>query len=185
MLSPIITLFKHFPLRAYTTVLIMLFISWYAYKRIRCYVDNGNVSARRGVLLWVLINDIILLLFFTVLGRRSLDYYRYNFEAGYSYRDVFLAGDPSLAFQIAVNIAAFVPVGALGSLTAKRRGFLKGLLLGAGLSLCIESLQLALRCGTAEIDDLISNSLGTLFGCLIAGICCLLRRFYPRTGVHP
>lgn len=128
---------------------------------------------------WVLVNYLLLLLFFAVLGRRSLDYYRYNLEVGYSYRDVFLAGDPTLAMQIVANIAAFVPVGGMTCLLAKRFPFLKGLLCGAVMSLCIELLQLVLRCGYFEFDDLISNSLGTLIGCLLAALC---KRILHRTS---
>ena len=119
---------------------------------------------------WLLVCYILLLLFLAVLGQRSMDYDRYNFEVFYSYRDVLTTGDPGVALQIAANIAVFIPVGALGSLIAKRRNFLKGLLLGVGLSVCIELLQLIMRNGTCETDDLISNTLGTLMGCLISSI---------------
>lgn len=175
MLNPIITLFMHFPLRAITTVLLMLAISVYAYKRIKCRYDHGDISKPRGFVLWLLLNYVILLLFFTVFGRRSWDYYRYNFDPWYSYLDVLSTGDITVAFQIAVNIAAFIPLGSMSSLAAKRHGFLKGLLCGVAVSVCIEFLQLVLRSGYCEIDDLISNSLGTLIGCVLAGICILVR----------
>lgn len=175
MLSPIHTMFLHFPFRAYSTVFALVFVSVYAFRHIwrRCKV--GFLSRQRGVLLWLLLNYILLLLFLAVLGRRSLEYYRFNFEPGYSYRQV-LSGDLTLAPQIMANIAVFVPVGALGSLTTKRRGFLKGLMLGVGLSLCIELLQLVMRNGTCEVDDLISNALGTLLGCILAAGCGMIMR---------
>lgn len=168
MLSPIRTMFLHFPLRAYTTVFIMVAISVFAYWRIRCRYEKGDLSVQRGVLQWLLLNYVVLLLFLTVFGRRSLDYYRYNFDVGYSYRDVLETGDISQAIQIAVNIAAFIPLGGMSCLVAKRRGFQEGLLPGVTLSLCIEVLQLVMRNGYCEIDDLISNSLGSLIGCLMA-----------------
>lgn len=170
MLSPIKTMFQHFPLRAYTTVLILILISWYTFRKIRQRCQAGTLDKRRGISGWLLINYIMALLFMTVLGRRSLDYIRYNFEFFYSYRDALATGNLDMAIQIGMNILVFVPVGMLGSLVAKRWHFLKGLLLGADLSVCIEVLQLMLRNGTCELDDLISNTIGTLFGCTVVWI---------------
>lgn len=167
MLSPIKTMFQHFPLRAYTTVLVLVLISWYTFRKIRQRCQAGTLDKRRGISGWLLINYIMVLLFLTVLGRRSLDYVRYNSEAFYSYRDVLARGDPDVAIQIVMNILVFVPVGILGSFVAMRWRFLKGLLLGAGLSVCIEALQLVLRNGTCELDDLISNTIGTSCGCIV------------------
>lgn len=161
-------MFMYFPLQAYGTVFVLVLISWYTFKRLRMRYEAGSLSRKRAMAGWILLNYVLLLLFLTVLGRRSLDYDRYNFDIFYSYRDVLTTGDAGMAIQIAANIAAFVPVGVLGSLAAKRWGFLKGLLLGIGLSLCIETLQLIMRNGTCEVDDLISNSIGTLIGCLLA-----------------
>lgn len=177
MLSPIRTLFMYFPLRAYSTVFTLAAICFRAFLLIRDGYRKERISLQRGAALWLLITYVLLLLFFTVLGRRSLDYYRYNFDAGYSYRQVFLEGDRSLALQIAANIAAFAPVGFFGALSAKKAGFLKALFSGVMLTSLIELLQLVMRNGTCEIDDLISNTLGVLLGCLIAQIyrlCCIL-----------
>lgn len=160
----------HFPLRAYGTVAVMLVIAWYSFRRIRQGVRAGTASRQRGVLAWLLVNYTVLLLFLAVFGRRSLDYYRYRWEPFYSYRWVWDTGDVGTAKLIAANIAVFVPVGGAAWLLAKRWRLVKGLLLGIGLSLCIEVLQLVLRCGTTEVDDLINNSLGTALGCIAAGL---------------
>lgn len=165
MLSPIFTMFKHFPVRAYGTVFIMVLISWYAFKQIRKQYEAGRLARGQGIAAWVLLTYILLLLFLAVLGRRSQDYDRHNFEAWYSYRDALIAGDMGMALQIAANILVFLPVGALMSMAAAKWKFLKGLLLGIGLSVCIETLQFVLRCGTVEVDDLISNTIGTVIGC--------------------
>lgn len=179
MLSPIKTMFLHFPLRAYSTVAVLIAVCVLAFLRIREECRRERLDKRRGAALWLLIFYVLLLLFFTVLGRRTLDYYRYNFHAGYSYRQVLLEGDLSLAPQITVNIAMFLPVGFLAALAAKRHGFLKGLFFGVMLTFSIELLQLLLRNGTCEIDDLISNTLGTLAGCVIA--IPLRLHLFPRT----
>ena len=176
MLSPIMTLFKHFPLRAYSTVALMLLICWYAYRKIRRSVETGTITKTCGILRMLLISYTVLLLFFTVFGRRSQDYYHCILDVGYSYRDVWTTGDPGVALQIGANIAVFIPIGAAVFLLSKRFPFLSALAFGIGLSVCIELLQLVLRNGTCEIDDLISNFLGTFLGCMATGACRFLRQ---------
>ena len=173
MLDPIFTVFMHFPIKTLINLITIGAIAYYEFRQLGRLHKYGLVSRCWAVLKWMLVNYIVLLFFFTVFGRRSLEYYRYNFNAGYSYHEVYLTGNFDYVVQIAANIAVFIPVGFLGSLVPNRKGFLKGLLLGISLSLSIEMLQWVLRCGNTEIDDLINNSLGSFFGCVIAGLCCL------------
>lgn len=173
MFSPISTMFQYFPLRAWSTVLTLGAISWYTYRRARIGWETGTMTKEQSIARWLLVSYILLLLFMTVLGRRSLDYYRYNFDIGYSFRAAFREGNAKMAKLIAVNIAIFLPVGFLGTIGWKRFGFLKALLIGIALTATIEGSQLLLRNGTCEIDDLISNAIGTLCGCIPGGICSL------------
>lgn len=62
--------------------------------------------------------------------------------------------------QIVANVAVFVP---LGFLAGRLIGW-KGVLAGAGFSLLIELLQLLLRRGVFEFDDIFHNTLGALLG---------------------
>lgn len=171
MLSPVRTLFLHFPLRAYSTVLLMLAVSVLVFWQVRKRGEPGTMSRRHGMLWWALLNYAMLVLFLTVLGRRSWDYYRYNFQPLYSYLEVWTTGDRRVVLGIGANIAVFVPLGFLGTLAPRRWGFFKGLAMGILLSACIEALQLVLRSGTCEVDDLISNTAGTLIGCVLAAPC--------------
>lgn len=175
MLSPIRTMFLHFPLRAYSTVLVMVLISAYAYKRLKEKWKGGLITRWRGLIQWALLNYVIALLFLTVFGRRSQDYYRINLELLDSYRKAFPNGERLLAKQIILNIAAFIPVGFLGTLAPKRFRFPLGLLSGVALSVFIEAMQYLMRNGYCEADDLISNILGTIMGCILAGICVLAK----------
>lgn len=71
-----------------------------------------------------------------------------------------------------LNVAMFLPLGALLPLTGKRaRRWVWALAAGAGASLCVEALQYALGRGQADVDDLICNVLGTMLGyclCMLA-----------------
>ena len=62
--------------------------------------------------------------------------------------------------QIIANVIIFIPVGALA-------GWMwnwKGLLVAAGLSICIEVLQLITQRGLCEFDDVFHNLVGTAVG---------------------
>lgn len=174
MLSPIMTFLIHFPVRFFGTILGMIIISICLFRYIKCRSDKNLISKKKGVILWILVNYIILLLFFTVFGRRSWDYYRYNFEAGYSYLAAFLDGNYDLLIQIVANIVIFVPIGIMSSCLFKMCVWGKGLSFGLLISLIIEVLQFVLRRGCCEIDDLISNLIGTMIGCLLISIYRLL-----------
>ena len=58
----------------------------------------------------------------------------------------------------------FVPVGALLGLILNRYRLVQTMLICIGLSLGIELLQLSLKRGLCETDDIIHNTLGCLLG---------------------
>lgn len=67
-----------------------------------------------------------------------------------------------------INLFIFIPLGFALYIRLKRIEV--AMLIGAGVSLCIEILQYLLPLGrVASIDDLILNILGTAIGVLIAG----------------
>lgn len=73
-----------------------------------------------------------------------------------------------LIYEMVMNVVLFLPVGfLLGSQVSKRSAkqqWFIVFLLGLGLSLSIELLQLAFQKGSFEIDDIIHNTLGCLIG---------------------
>ena len=62
--------------------------------------------------------------------------------------------------QIIENVLLFIPLGVLTGCLWKW----KGILVGAGISLLVELLQLISLRGLFEFDDIIHNTLGTLIG---------------------
>lgn len=170
MLSPIRTVLMHYPNRSFFTILIIIIVATTFFSLIRKRYIKGIISKKEGVIHLLRIYYVIALLFFTVIGRRSWNYYRYNFDFGYSYQEVFLLGDYTLASQIIANILAFVPIGILCFLTAKKYSLLNSFLYGFSLSLFIEVMQLVLRRGYFEFDDMLSNTIGVLIGYIVGKI---------------
>lgn len=76
------------------------------------------------------------------------------------------------------NIIVFMPVGILPSVISKGyRSIFKILLLTMLLSLTVELLQLVLRVGSFDIDDIILNTIGGGLGYIVY---CLSGAIYPR-----
>jgi VanZ family protein len=82
--------------------------------------------------------------------------------------------DPSVAADIAVNIAGFVPLGFLlcaflVSSTRNQRPVLTTVLIGALISLTIEFLQVYIPQRSSGMTDIVTNSLGTAMGAILCG----------------
>jgi glycopeptide antibiotics resistance protein len=72
------------------------------------------------------------------------------------------------AVEFAANVAMFVPIGVFLLLLAGRRRWWMAALFGVGLSASIEVAQLFLPGRVSDVRDLVSNSIGTFAGVLVA-----------------
>ncbi len=80
------------------------------------------------------------------------------------------------------NIIGFLPFGFfLPVITKKNRHLWKVTLMGLATSAAVEFVQLVTRSGVCDIDDVILNTLGAVFGYLLFLTCdtIRLRRKYP------
>ena len=79
--------------------------------------------------------------------------------------------------NLAGNVAAFLPFGSIAPvLWKKMRHPAKICACGAGLSLCVEVLQLLTRLGSFDVDDILLNTLGAGLGYTLFAVCNRLRR---------
>ena len=79
------------------------------------------------------------------------------------------------------NVLLFIPYGfVLAWADVRQRHFLRNLLTGALTSFAIEYMQLVTQRGYFQIDDVLTNILGTILGFLgywlLHGICCLWKK---------
>lgn len=82
-------------------------------------------------------------------------------------------------YNLAGNVIGFIPFGFI--LPVMHRGmkhFWLVLMLGFGLSLLVETLQLVLKVGCFDVDDLLLNTLGAVIGYLLFAICDKIRRIH-------
>lgn len=126
--------------------LLLLLVCIIAYRKKRTYI---SIAA------YVFIVMVI------TLFSRTYGQYRVILEPFWSYKVFFEKGFSWLAWQIIYNIVMMIPLGFLLSCGMKKRF---SLLCGISISIIIELLQFFWHKGTAEFDDVFSNSLGVLIG---------------------
>ena len=128
---------------------------------------------------------VIFLIYFLFLaewyGRTGVsEEYRYNLELFkeikrfITYREQL--GIFAVLTNLAGNIIIFVPYGFFISMASRSRGFFKTLFFSMGLSLCVELTQLFTRVGSFDVDDILLNTVGGVFGYMIFLICNGVRR---------
>ena len=78
-----------------------------------------------------------------------------------------------LLLNVIGNVAMFIPSGIVLPIIYKRLdSFVKVILVGGGISLCIEIIQLPFSVRASDVDDLILNTFGVIIG---YGIYALIR----------
>ena len=168
MLSPYYTYLYYFPKQAIGTIITLLLIAGISWFVFRTMYKKGRISHGRYASAVLLVVYILLVSYITFLGRRSIGYYRYNFEIGWSYVDAFINGNMTTLVEIGINIILFIPIGFLGVFVFRKNSFWKILLTGISLSALMEMMQFYMQRGLAEYDDLISNTIGVVLGSVIA-----------------
>lgn len=87
-----------------------------------------------------------------------------------------ISGDPAVAARIvALNVALFVPLGGSVALLLPERRLLGAAVVGASLSILVETGQLVLPVTrSTDVDDVLLNTLGAVLGAAATGV--LVRR---------
>lgn len=116
---------------------------------------------------WFLLLAWVTLILGITLGQRHSGYHAVNLRPGASIRLELHEVDPRIGVtNIVGNVALFVPLGFL-LVTALRDGIPRATLGGGLLSATIECCQHQIG-RAADIDDVLLNTSGALFGALIA-----------------
>ena len=118
---------------------------------------------------------IVVLLYFTVVGRYSHEEYEYQINFFTSYRWFFQYNGEQVLRQLLINFVMLMPVGFLLPviINAKHK-FLITMALSLLLTVFIETMQLITKCGSFEIDDIINNFIGAVIGMMLYALCSKL-----------
>lgn len=126
-----------------------------------------GVLSKRKVLWWVLFVTCCGFVVWMTLLRRITTERKYEFELFWVFR-LWIENDPfgrDVLIQYVNNILFFIPLGVF--LSEIVTSWKRVILLGFGISVVIEFTQFLTVRGLAAIDDVISNTVGTLIGALI------------------
>ena len=108
---------------------------------------------------------IVVLLYFTVVGRYSHEEYEYKINFLTSYRWLFKYSGEQVLWQLLINIVMLVPMGFLLPIIIHAKyKYLITMVLSLLMTLFIETMQLVSKCGSFEIDDVINNFIGAVLG---------------------
>jgi len=105
----------------------------------------------------------------TILYRYPFDQGQYNFELFWSYKK----NSRRLYREILLNYLMLFPFGMIGPLYVKKRWTV---LTGLIFSLSIEVMQLLLKRGLFEFDDIVGNMAGVLIGIGVYSVVKSMRR---------
>lgn len=152
-------------------------------------MDRGRKIVKHGA--WVLfIIYIVLLAYFLFFSERygrteESQQYRCNLilfkeiKRFITYRDTL--GFESVFVNIFGNVFAFSPFGfVLPIISPKNRKFINITLLSLELTITIEVMQLLLKVGIFDVDDIFMNTLGGIIGYICFFICYRLYRSFGR-----
>ena len=118
---------------------------------------------------------IVVLLYFTVVGRYSHEEYEYQINFFTSYRWFFQYNGEQVLRQLLINFVMLMPVGFLLPVVIKaKHKYLITMALSLLLTIFIETMQLITKCGSFEIDDIINNFVGAVLGMLLYVLCIKL-----------
>lgn len=133
---------------------------------------KGKIKKSSTVRYSLLTSYMFFVIISTVLARNSLETYTYNFVPFQSYFEWLKAGNMDLFWENLYNIMMFIPIGLLLNPEYKRKNII---VFGVGFSCSIEILQLFMMRGTCELDDVINNMIGFIFGMLVSSIVMFSR----------
>ena len=148
----------------------------------------GKLRLGGRILLGIYLACLIYFMFFSEsYGRTELHRdYQYNLvlfreiRRFLKYRHIL--GTAAVVINVAGNVAVFIPLGfALPVLFERIRSFLQVLILSFSISLLAETLQLVLKVGCFDVDDLLMSTIG---GCIGYVMYWIFRRCFWKRGQH-
>ncbi len=145
------------------SVLIGFAAGLYCYRRSKTEIRTSRTL--QAIITALLAAYLFLILSTTVLARSVYDDYQYMLLPLWSYAEIF-KGNKALIIENIANTVMLAPVGFLLPAVTRMNGK-KTVLTGFLISLSIELLQLTLRRGLFEFDDMIHNTVGCLLGYVI------------------
>ena len=149
---------------------------------LRAVFPNKRRTLWQNIAVILLMMYLFLVLSSLVLVRPVGEDYTWELELFWSYRHLLREGNRFYLWENVLNIVLFVPAGFLMKMAFPQMKIRKLLLVGVVISLGLELMQLGLKRGLFELDDIVHNTVGMgICGC-IAGM--LMKMMYSGKQVR-
>lgn len=132
-------------------------------------VIYGFKKGYRKIFQVLLLEYIVLLYSSTLLLRDRVEKCGPNFKPFWSYTSI-QGGNEHILVESIMNVVVFIPLGMLLKMAFFSIKWWQILCVGCAISVSIEILQFTFKCGYAETDDVIHNTLGCFIGYAITMI---------------
>lgn len=176
MLSPIKTLMTYFPLTFFLRVAFLLAIDVSTAILMNKRYKEKLITKHRALAIVLLVSYITVVLLFTLLGRRSLEYHRFGLDIVSYYTELFSGNGNVDITELILNILMFVPIGLLTCFVFERYKVFLPVTIGLCVSVFIELFQYLLRSGYVSATDVIHNTLGAFVGGLLGiTVICVVK----------
>jgi glycopeptide antibiotics resistance protein len=149
--------------------------------------STGKLRWGGRILLCVYLACLIYFMFFSESYGRTMEHrdYQYNLvlfrEIGRFIRYRHILGTSTVLINVAGNVAVFIPLGfALPVLFQRVQSFVQVMILSFATSLLAETMQLILKVGCFDVDDLLLNTVGGCMGFLL--YICFRRHWRTKNG---
>jgi glycopeptide antibiotics resistance protein len=137
-----------------------------AYLTKRC--QKGMLQSRQALCIWASFVYIYMVYLITIFSRSPRSEAEYMLTPFWSYAFIIQYENEAVLQENILNFLLFMPVGVLLQEAFRTRKAGKWITLGAlALSISIEVLQLLLKRGLFEWDDMFHNALGAYISCRI------------------
>jgi glycopeptide antibiotics resistance protein len=134
-----------------------------------------HLTRKRKIIFWLAIEYCFLVLASTVFSRSRNMGYGYSLNP-LGFMNKIYNGNIDDRYEVYMNILMLIPIGTLLAVIYKK---VTCVMICLFFSLIIEILQLIFHRGSFEISDLIMNTMGGLFGCIIYSVWSfILKIFY-------
>ena len=136
---------------------------------------------RKIILYLFLVGYVFVVISATILRKTGGFRREYNFHLFRAWIEAWNNCSVKNWANVLLNVALFVPLGALLPLLWKKcKKWYITIPIGLGTSLAIELIQLALKRGICDVDDLFANTLGVVIGffCIMAVISLFSQKYH-------
>lgn len=121
----------------------------------------------------LLVELVTLIYSSTIIFRNAGEINRCDFHPFWSYAAIQQGREELLAENI-MNVVVFVPIGILLGIGFAKWPWWKVIGVGCLLSMSIEAMQLVLKRGFCEVDDVMHNTIGCVLGYRLVQLCARL-----------